>query len=180
MPVAYYMQFTKGHHGALDRLGGLPSHLPPAFPVCPDSGQELAFLAQFYCAPPRLDLEDTLCVQLYQAQDVGEGGDPVPVAVTVPLGSPANTDNRGTPQPRVVPHDVTWEERIDPDAEPDFPDDLPLYGSKVGGFCLHSYLFGESEQFVMQLKEEPGDFNFAGRTCIVCLAADAAARVHLG
>ena len=180
MPVAYYMRFTKGRHGAPDRFGGLPTHLPPVFPVCPGSGQEMAFLAQFYCAPPRLGLPDTLCVQLYQALDVGEGGEPAPVAVRVPLGSFTNTDNRGTPQPRVVPHDAAWEERMDPDAEPNFPDDLPLYGSKVGGLCLHSYLIGEAERFVMQLKEEPGNFNFAGRTCIVCLSTDESLKVYLG
>jgi hypothetical protein len=180
MPVAYYMRFVKGHHGALDRVGGLPSHLPPAVPLCPTSGQEMAFLAQFYCTLPRLGLSNTLCVQLYQAHDVGEGGDPVPVAIRVPIGSPANINNGGRPHPQVVSHDVCWEERKDPDAEPPFPDDLPLYQSKIGGLCLHSDLFGESEQFLMQLKEEPGNFNFAGRTCLLSLADDGSLKVYLG
>lgn len=180
MPESQYMQFTKGHHGALDRLGGLPSHLPTAFPICAGSGEEMAFLAQFYCTPRRLDLSNTLCVHLYQSPDVGEGGDQVPVAVGVNVDSPVNLDNQGTRQPRVVPHDVAWDVRADPDAEPDYPDDLPLYSSKIGGQCLHSYLFGDSERFVLQLKEEPGNFNFAGRTCIVCIAADASLKVYLG
>jgi hypothetical protein len=139
----------------------------------------MAFLAQFYCAPPRLALTNTLCVQLYQAQDVGEGGDPVPVAVRVPLDAPANISNRETPQRGAVPHDITWEERTDPEVEPSFPEDLPLYRSKVGGICLHSYMFGESERFLMQLKEQPGNFNFAGRTCILCLAPDESLKVYL-
>jgi hypothetical protein len=180
MPTAYYMRFMKGHHGALDRIGGLPSHVPLAFPRCPYSGQEMAFLAQIYCARPRFSLPETLCVQLYQRQGVGQGDDPCPVAVRVPLGAPVNTGNQGTCQPRIILHDITWEERIDPESEPDFPEDLPLYESKIGGICLHSYLFSESDCFLMQLKEEPGNFNFAGRTCIMCLSEGERLKVYLG
>jgi hypothetical protein len=180
MIAAHYMHFSKGHRGGLDRLGGYPSHKPLTFPASPVSGEQMAFLAQFYCAPDRLNLKDALCVQLYQAVDVGAGGDPVPVAVIVPFGSRSNSGNEGTLQPRVVPHDVTWEERMDPDIEPPFPGDLSLYGSKVGGLCLHADLFGRSERFLMQLKEKPGNFNFAGRTCIVSLCMDATLNVYLG
>jgi hypothetical protein len=178
MVMAYYAKFVKGHHGALDRIGGLPSHLPLAFPACL-SGQQMAFLGQVYCEPPRLSLAEVLCIQLYQDPDVGEGGDPCPVAVALPIDAPANKDRHGILQPQIVPHDIAWEKRIDPDTEPGFPADLPLHQSKVGGFCLHSYLFDESDQFVMQMKEDPGEFNFAGRTCIVCLAKDRKLKVYL-
>ena len=33
MIPAWYMKFIPGHHGTLDRMGGLPSHLPPVFPT---------------------------------------------------------------------------------------------------------------------------------------------------
>lgn len=178
MSVAYYMKFARGDHGAPDRIGGVPTHLPPAFPVCQDSGLAMAFLLQIYCPP--LSLPDVLCLQLYQAQDVGNGGNPLPVAVAIPSRSPLNTDSKGTAQRRIGTHDITWKEQIDPDCEPTFPEDLPLYESKVGGLCLHSRVFkGIGEQFLLQIKEEPADFNFAGCTCIVSRLESGALATYL-
>jgi hypothetical protein len=178
MSTAHYMQFIKGHHGAMDRIGGLPTHLPAVFPVALD-GRSMAFLAQFYCAPTRLNLPDTRCIQLYQDRDVGEGGGPWPTAIRVPLDAPLNTANSGTQLPMIKPHDITWETRVDPDSEPASPDDLPLYGSKIGGLCLNMDSFETSDRFLMQLREYPGSFNFAGRKCVVCITADGALKVQL-
>lgn len=70
MSVAYYMEFAKGHQGTLDRIGGLPTHLPQAFPICSDSGQEMAFLAQLYASHDRFNVPGALCIQLYQCLGV--------------------------------------------------------------------------------------------------------------
>lgn len=180
MISAQYMRFEEGRHGAIDHIGGLPSHLPAAFPRVGNSAQEMAFLAQLYCSPSRLNLAGMLCVHLYQDPDVGEGGDPLPIALALPLGSTINQESLGTANPTISELDVVWEERMDPDFEPDMPDDLPLYASKVGGLCLHSYLFDPTDQFLFQLKEEPAGFNFAGRTCLVCLSSHGDLRVYLG
>jgi hypothetical protein len=179
MPVAFYMKFRQGHHGSQDRLGGVPSHLPPAFPKCDYSGEEMAFLGQFYCGVPRLDLPDTLCIQLYQDRHVGEGGDPCPVEVRVPLGAAPNDEGLGLQQKGVIAHDIEYEERVDPDTEPEFPEDLPLYSSKIGGLCL-SCSVEEPDRYLLQLDEDPGDFNFAGRNCIVAVTPDGQLKVYLG
>ena len=62
--VGDYMRFVSGHHGSLDRVGGIPTHLPPE-----DLGGNLAqmyFVGQFYCSESRLNLPGTLCLQIYQ------------------------------------------------------------------------------------------------------------------
>src|SRR5687768_5117210 len=105
------MQFLPGHHGALDRVGGLPSHLPPAWPNNYD-GQPLRFLAQFYCDGTRLNLPGVLCLQVYQDHPEGT---PVPVPVFVPLGAEPNAARVGVTDPGVIPHDIEWKYREDPD-----------------------------------------------------------------
>ena len=100
MKPAFYMQFVNGHFGSLDRTGGLPTHLPPEFPLCP-SGKVMAFLAQFYCTDERLTLPGTLCIQLYQDVDVDMGGGPWPVAVSVPVVAKPNIEGLGVSQPTV-------------------------------------------------------------------------------
>jgi hypothetical protein len=177
MPIAYYMKFRKGQ-GSQDRLGGLPSHLPPAFPKCDYADEEMAFLAQFYCVAPRLKLPGTLCIQIYQDRDVGEGGLPCPVAIRVTFGAAANAEGLGLQQKGIIAHDIEYAERVDPDTEPEFPQDLPLYESKIGGLCLFSPP-EEPGQYILQLGENPGDFNFAGRLCVVCMTPDGQLKVSL-
>jgi hypothetical protein len=138
----------------------------------------MAFLAQFYCVVPRLDLPDTLCIQVYQDRHVGEGGDPRPVAVRVPVGAAPNNEGLGLQQARIIPHDIEYEERVDPDTEPEFPEDLPMYKSKIGGLCL-SLSVEQPDRYLLQLNEAPGDFNFAGRNCIITVTPDGQLKVCL-
>ena len=42
-------------------------------------------------------------------------GDVIPVPVFVPLGAAPNVEQRGTVYPGVLPHDIEWEYREDPD-----------------------------------------------------------------
>jgi hypothetical protein len=139
----------------------------------------LAFLGQFYCLPTRLNLPGTLCVQLYQDRWVGEGGDPCPVAMRVPTGAPANVEAGGIPQRGIVPHDIDFLEIQDPESEPEFPNDLTLSASKIGGLCLHTDALDARHRFLLQLAEEPGAFNFAGRICIVALSEGGELQVSL-
>jgi hypothetical protein len=150
------MRFIPGHHGALDRVGGLPSHLPPAFPVN-YAGRPLRFLAQFYCDGTRLSLPDALCLQVYQD---GPDGGPVPVPVLVPLGAEPNAGRCGTPDPRVAPHDIEWEGRDDPDEPAD--DQVELAASKFGGACYFPQALDPGERLLLFLDERPAGFNFGG------------------
>lgn len=169
MRTAYYMSFVAGHRRGLDRTGGLPTRLPPEFPRCSNSGEEMAFLAQFSTSPERLDLPSTFCIQLYQCVDVDEGDDPLPVAVRVPIGAPPSREHQGRVHPSVGRFEIEWEARDDPDEIPVGPDpseeELRLTGSKMGGTPYHDDALEPGATFLIQLREEPAGFNFAGRMC---------------
>jgi hypothetical protein len=136
----------------------------------------MAFLAQFYCTPERLNLAGTQCVQLYQCRDVGMGGDPVPVAIRVAIGSEPNSQKSGIVQPSVGQYDISWLPTDDPDVLPDGPDpteeELQLTKSKVGGIPYFADNLTPGETYLLQLKEGPADFNFAGRMVVVSLGVD--------
>jgi hypothetical protein len=177
---AFYMDFVSGcKWTGCDRVGGLPTHTPPKTPCCSVSGRELAFLAQFYCSGERLSLSNVLCIHLYQDPDVGCGGDPLPVAIGLPLDSPVNAYGVGLRQEGISEYRIDWKLAFDPRTEPPFPDDLPLCRSKIGGLCLHKDIFVEGEKYLMQLRERPANFNFASRTCIVSITHENVLNVHL-
>lgn len=165
------MHFVAGSQTARDRAGGLPTHLPPAFPRCADTGEEMSFLMQLYCGPERLRLDDALCIQLYQCANVGEGEDPLPLAVKVPLGAELNRDHAGGAHPLPSVLAVEWETRLDPDViprEPAFaPEVLRLYDSKAGGAAAFQGALPDGARFLFQLNEEPAGFNFGGLTAVV-------------
>jgi hypothetical protein len=158
MRPAYYMKFIEGHHGAFDRIGGVPSHLPPMPSICPDSGRERAFLAQIYSCPKRLELEGILCLHLYQ--DLGEG-EPCPVVVSVPIGAKRNEEGLGIVKPGVRLLDTDWEYREDPDPDQVTTYDTDLGLSKCGGTTYFRRTVREADQFVLQLREYPAELNWA-------------------
>jgi hypothetical protein len=170
--TAWYMRLTSGHHGAIDRLGGLPSHLPPAVPRNPE-GRPLRFLAQFECGE-RLPLPGGY---LHLYQDDPEY-DPLPVAVLVPVGAPRNTGGAVEPQPGVRPFDVDWERRDDPAEATD--DDVELTASKAGGTCYFLDALRPAERLLLQLRQFPAAFNFGGYTAVVAVSEGSELRVGLG
>ena len=93
MPLAYYANYVDGHHGSHDRIGGLPSHLPPKFPRC-DCGRDMAFLAQIYFAGKKLEFVEpnTIAIQLYACDECCENG-----VVEIDLNCRENTESLGTP-----------------------------------------------------------------------------------
>ena len=153
---AWYMKFTLGHRGSLDRVGGLPTHLPPAFPRSADGERPLMFIGQFHCHPDRLVLGDTFLLQVYQ--DVPHGL-PDPVVIRVPRDAPRNTQQLGTPAPGVLPHDIEWEYREDPDESDEH--NLELAASKLWGRCYFGDL-APGERLLLFLDEQPAGFNFGG------------------
>jgi hypothetical protein len=172
---AWYMRFTPDHMGSPDRVGGLPSHLPPAFPLSPHTGRPMGFLAQFYCHPERLPLPDLLCLQVYQ---VLEDYDPFPAIVAVPVGAAENVAGDGVSKPGVRPHDIAWEGRPDPDAVD--PWQTELAESKAGGVCYFSDCLRVNEQLALQLSEQPCGLNFGGYTLVVAVGTGGQIRAALG
>lgn len=171
MIPAWYMRFAPGHHGALDRVGGVPSHLPAALPTN-HAGRPLRLLAQFYCDGVRLDLPDALCLHIYQDDP---DGDPVPVPVLVPPDADPNTGGLGAPDPRVAPHDIRWEYRPDPDEARDW--EAELAASKLGGVCYFADALDPGERLLLFLAERPVGFNFGGDELMLAINAAGAIRV---
>jgi hypothetical protein len=174
MRKAHYMKFLDGHHGGLDRLGGLPTHLPPTFPLSLSTGQDMTFLGQFYCHPGRLELDGVLCVQLYQGPPEDE---PCPVVVVVPIGAPINSASLAT-QHLGPPFDITWEERDDPDEVENWQTELAA--SKAGGTCYFWGMIQPGERLLLQLWQQPGQFNFGGYTAVVVQTTSGELEVRLG
>lgn len=168
MSKVFYMKFEKMHRGALDKVGGLPTHLPPCFPVSTFTGKQLGFLFQLYCDSNKLQVEGALCIQVYQSIDVDNGDDGEPVIIKVPLDAPLNDRNLGTIHPEVSEYDVLWEEGKEPDYLPDYLDDsiesYKMLESKLGGAVPPEFI---NEKFLGWITEEPVNFNFGGLLCIV-------------
>lgn len=168
---AWYMRFVPGHHGSLDRVGGLPSHLPVEFPTASE-GHQLQFLAPFYCDGHRLVLPGALCLQLYQDEP---DGDPFGVPVLVPKDASTNTAGLGRADPRVIPHDIEWDFREDLDDSD--PDQVELARSKIGGVCYFPDALAPGERLLLFLKERPANFNFGGKECILVLTKSGGIRL---
>jgi hypothetical protein len=132
----------------------------------------MRFLAQFYCDEFRLPLENTLCVHVYQC-DPEEL--PWPEIVRVPLGAKENTEGIGIGQPGILPHDIHWEYKEDPDEATD--DDVHLAHSKAGGTCYFYDCLQPGERVFLQLREQPGNFNFGGRTLVFVIGQEHTIRV---
>jgi hypothetical protein len=143
--------------------------------VSQHTGELLAFLAQFYCHPGRLELDGVLCLQLYQSLSEY---DPCPVAVLVPLGAPASEGGSVRTRPEIRPHDVVYEYREDPDAVE--PHQTDLAKSKVGGTCYFFDLVRPGETLHLQLRQQPAGFNFGGYTAVVVRTSDGAVECRLG
>lgn len=174
------MRFSDGAENCLDKIGGLPTHRPEAFPTSESTGEELAFIAQFYCTPDRLTIPNTLCVQLYQ--DIED--EPEPVAIRLPLDARENLDNLGSVHPSIRQLRIDWELRSDPD---EIPEDFELTDaerqlmeSKVGGTPY--YTDDElplDHAYLLQLCEDPAGFDFAGRKAIITMDPDGLLHVRL-
>jgi hypothetical protein len=175
MVPAWYMQLIPGHHGALDYVGGLPTHLPPDFPVSDDTGLPLRFLAQFQCDSQRLSVANTRFLQIYQ--DDPEYG-PMPVIVLVGQEAFENVQKLGTAQPGVLPHDIGWEAREDPETRT--TDDVHLAKSKAGGTCYFRNKIRPGERLLLQLREYPAEINFGGYTMVIAVNEQQLIRVTLG
>jgi hypothetical protein len=163
MRRVYYMKFVKCNKGSLDRVGGLPTHLPPYFPKSSLTGKELGFLFQIYCDNEKLQLPETLCIQVYQSVDINNGDDGEPIIVKVPINSPINNEMKGTISPELAQYDIEWEEGNEPDALPDFmncsPEHLKWMNSKLGGALPPEF---NDRIFIGWIAEHPCDFNFGG------------------
>lgn len=167
MAKVFYMNFEKDHKGALDKVGGLPTHTPPYFPISPCTGKELGFLFQIYCGE-KLPLQDALCIQVYQSIDIDSGDDGEPVIVKVPLDAPLNDGDKGVIHPEIRNYDISWEEGAEPDFLPETmeysSENMKMMQSKLGGAVPTDFNEGK---FLGWVSEYPVYFNFGSLLCIL-------------
>lgn len=173
MIEAHYMTIrstSEEDPGPCDRVGGLPTYLPPQFPTSGEFGTEYCFLLQLV-SMDRLGLKGWRCLQLYQSGEVDDGDDPTPMVVLLPLDAPANDRQLGRPNEAVRPGRIEWDVRLDPDEFPKTPgvtDELTaILTSKVGGTPPAMEPPVEGARFLGQIAEALGDFNFGG--CLLTL-----------
>ena len=175
MTKSYLMQFVTDLKGRMDRIGGLPSHLPDSFPAGPH-GEELAFVAQFECIAPRLEIPDIKFIQVYQ-DPVGE---PWPYAVTLGHDARENIEQAGLRHPDLSRLEIVWHEYEEP-VEPFDWDGVEalseaeegiLQSAKAGGLCYLDSTLNSDEQFLLQMPEgdlSPDNRIFGGLTLLVVL-----------
>lgn len=127
---AYYAKYTEGHHGARDRIGGLPSHLPEPYPTCSECGERQALMMQLYVDDKELFQDDWLVLQLYECINrecpLGELR-----MIALPKDASANTGDEGAIHPDVEPQDISWEKRDDPDPSL-YPGDVDVFVDEDG------------------------------------------------
>jgi hypothetical protein len=172
MAIAFYMLFEqRDEPDTIDRIGGSPTYLPGIYPTC--RGEKLGFVAQFECHTERLPIPGAKMLQIYSPLRKFVPVDELAV-VLIPDGATVS-DQQWVRIPELVPHNIYWEERDDP--EPPLLDrhlgnHCELMYSKIGGTTWFPEAISVGETCLIQLEEIPGDINFGGRTCLIIRKPD--------
>jgi hypothetical protein len=70
----------------------------------------------------------------------------------------------------VIPHDIAWEYRDDPDESDE--DSQELAASKLWGKCYFDHALESGERLLLFLDEQPAGFNFGGDELILAINRD--------
>ena len=172
MHQAYYMSAREYDPAKItDKAGGLPTHLPPKFPVSNAFGTQLCFLLQLYTDKIRLALPGILCIQVYQSGEINDGDDPSPVAIALPDNAPLNDSNLGRQNKDLDVIAISWQGPVNEPQE--WPcssgvtqDLMRLASSKLGGLRPQvDPPLGTC--YIGQVSEALNDFNFGGLQLIL-------------
>ena len=142
MVNAYYAKYVDGHHGSLDRIGGLPTHLPDVLPRC-ECGPA-PFLLQLYFEGKTLAFvpRELMGIQLYSCNKcVFTSVVPITInALQLDAAAPSIQPSEIDPALR---QDIHWTEMDDPqptrvvdefwDNDDIRPEYLHLLDDKLGG-----------------------------------------------
>lgn len=160
------MNFEKKSDGGLDKVGGFPTHIPSSFPKSNATGNQLGFLMQLYCDGKRLDIENTLCIQIYQSVDINTGDDPMPVLIKLPADAQLNHYHQGILHPDVEEYSIEWEENEEPDILPygleANSSELKMLSSKLKGSIPEEYVNQDDINYLGWIADYPVEFNFSG------------------
>lgn len=138
--MSWVMEYSTRPGGTLDRVGGVPSHLPYTWPRCQACQGQMAFVGQLYSSD-WLPLDDHLALQFYVCDRCRERRKWMHMEA-LPTASPANDRRTGVrcgSQPRQYIHYTPVDDSMDQWAfqrrqltEEDLPD-KHLRRDKVGG-----------------------------------------------
>lgn len=124
------MKFEGSADGALDKIGGAPTHLP-AEPLDPNVW---GFVAQFYADERRLRLPRGIkCIQLYWNRQYLENMESSALVVMVADDAAAHTSGRSFVVDSIVESAICYEYRDDPEDLDEFLASPRLLDSKIGG-----------------------------------------------
>ena len=143
MATAYYANYRNGHQGAIDRIGGLPSHLPESIPHC-ECTEPMAFICQIYFEGKDLSFVpvDLMGIQFYSCFQCLIGDDQI---VKITKNAEPNHEGAGREwSERSLWRDITWTVKEDPEPTCDveqflddkgnfLPSTEPLLENKMGG-----------------------------------------------
>ena len=133
--TSYVVEYTEGHNGP-DRLGGLPSHLPPRWPQCQCCQDDLSFIGQIYSSE-RCYFAAYLCLHFYMCTDDCTGhGDLLLHMEPLPKTAKKNLSNLGTVHPDQPNITLTYSAITDPilsEDEAELEDAPHIFEDKVGG-----------------------------------------------
>ena len=142
MVNAYYANYVDGHHGSLDRIGALPTHLPDVLPRCECGPAQ--FLLQLYFEGKTLAFvpSELMAIQLYSCSKC-QFTSVVPITFSAPQLNAAAPSFYPPEMDATLWQDIRWTEMDDPQptrAVDEFWDDddirpeyLHLLNDKLGG-----------------------------------------------
>lgn len=151
MKVSYHMNFGKGYSGALNKYGGLPTHLPLQWPQI--DGCNLSFLFQIYCDQEKLAIPDTLCIQGYQLIEDGDYNSDI-VIMQLPLNAQSNIRNEGVRDFTLEEGDILFQKVFEYDEYNENIDKgINIFSSKLQGWYPEDE-FSEQGRFLGWLNDE--------------------------
>jgi hypothetical protein len=183
MATTYIIKLVQSN-GGLDRIGGLPTHIPEQFPIGPN-GEPLAFVAQFEVVEPRIHINGARFIQVYQ----DPGDVPWPTAITLNMHAQENIDNLGRVHPLLPQREIIWEQLEEPVEDGDWGavdslssfEEGKLQSSKAGGFCYYDSAIDPGDKFILQLREQGlATGVFGGHTLVLLLNSENDIEARLG
>lgn len=167
MKVSYHMSFKNNYSGFLNKYGGLPTHLPEAWPQI--EGDALSFLFQIYCDQNRFAIPKTLCIQGYQLIEDGDFNSDI-ILVQVPHNATRNPGDIGTKANEFREGDICFEEVLEcEEYDENINRKINIFKSKLQGWYPEND-FPEDWTFLGWLNDE--DPFYIGANNKLCMFLD--------
>lgn len=173
MKISYHMIFEKSYSGAMNKYGGLPTHLPKKWPQI--NGCDMSFLFKLYCDQEKLVIPNTLCIQGYQLIENGDYNSDI-VIVQIPLDAQRNLNNSGIAASDFKEGDIAFQKLLEYDQyDQNISNEINIFRSKLLGWYPEKMT--ENGRFLGQLNDE--DPFYIGANNKLCLFLDSANKITI-